>query len=29
VKPGSPNGVFTFTITLANGQSRRVKYNQR
>jgi hypothetical protein len=29
VKRGSRNGVFTFTVTLAKGQSLRVKYNQR
>ena len=29
VKAHSRNGVFTFTITLANGQSCQVRYNQR
>ena len=29
VKPHSRNGVFTFTITLANGTSCQVRYNQR
>jgi hypothetical protein len=29
VKAGSRNGVFTFTITLANGKSCKVRYNQR
>jgi major membrane immunogen (membrane-anchored lipoprotein) len=28
VKPRSRNGVFTFTITLLNGQSTTVRYNQ-
>ena len=28
VKPRSRNGVFTFTVTLANGLSGHVKYNQ-
>jgi hypothetical protein len=29
VKPRSRNGVFTFTITFANGKVTQVKYNQR
>ena len=29
VKAGSRNGVFTFTIRLANGKSCKVKYLQR
>ena len=29
VKRGSRNGIFTFTVTLAKGQSLHVKYNQR
>jgi len=29
VKSRSPRGTFTFTVTLANGKSGRVKYNQR
>jgi hypothetical protein len=29
VKAGSRNGTFTFTITLANGQSCRVRYVQK
>jgi major membrane immunogen (membrane-anchored lipoprotein)/ribosomal protein L21E len=29
VKPHSRNGVFTFTITLANGKTCQVRYNQR
>ncbi|MHB2029057.1 MAG: hypothetical protein ACYCPT_09595, partial [Acidimicrobiales bacterium] len=29
VRPGSRNGVFTFTIVLANGDSCRVQYTQR
>ena len=29
VKAGSRNGIFTFTITNANGKSGKVKYVQR
>ncbi len=29
VRPRSRNGVFTFTIDMANGTTARVKYNQR
>ncbi len=28
VKPRSRNGVFTFTITLQNGKTTTVRYNQ-
>jgi hypothetical protein len=28
VKPRSRNGIFTFTITLLNGKTTTVKYNQ-
>jgi hypothetical protein len=28
VKPRSRNGIFTFTITLLNGKTTQVKYNQ-